>query len=192
MDERPLRIYVASSWRNTHHTHVVEVLRAEGHGVYDFKDPAHAFGWKDVAPAYHGGEVSASFYREMVRSQQAKDGFAADFGAMEWADVCVLVLPCGRSAHLEAGWFAGAGKPVHVYAPAPFEPELMYGMTRGVEAGLNEILEALDAAAPPPDHAPSREDTVALVKRLMQHIDGGTGHDVLSDADEWLRKYGGG
>lgn len=45
---------------------------------------------------------------------------------MKWADACVLLLPSGMSAHLEAGWFSGAGKPVAVLAPEIREPELMY------------------------------------------------------------------
>jgi len=36
--------------------------------------------------------------------------FHNDIKAMEACDACVLVLPCGRSAHTEAGWFAGRGK----------------------------------------------------------------------------------
>lgn len=36
---------------------------------------------------------------------------------MKWADTCVLALPCGRSAHLEAGWMSGAGKKLIVYMP---------------------------------------------------------------------------
>lgn len=38
----------------------------------------------------------------------------------------MLVLPCGRSAHTEAGWMAGRGKKVVVYIPKMEEPELMY------------------------------------------------------------------
>jgi len=30
--------------------------------------------------------------------------------ALRWCEACVLLLPCGRSAHLELGWAAGAGK----------------------------------------------------------------------------------
>lgn len=51
-----------------------------------------------------------------VRTQQS----------MQWADVCVMVLPCGRSANTEAGWMKGAGKRVMVYSPEKQEPELMY------------------------------------------------------------------
>ena len=31
---------------------------------------------------------------------------------MQEADFCVLLLPCGRSAHSEAGWMKGNGKKV--------------------------------------------------------------------------------
>lgn len=41
-------------------------------------------------------------------------------------DVCVMVLPCGRSANTEAGWMKGAGKRVMVYSPEKQEPELIY------------------------------------------------------------------
>jgi nucleoside 2-deoxyribosyltransferase len=48
--------------------------------------------------------------------------------ALNAADVTVLVLPCGRSAHLEAGYTAGQGKPVVILLDQTFEPELMYKM----------------------------------------------------------------
>lgn len=64
---------------------------------------------------------------------------------MEWADVCVLVLPCGRSAHLEAGWFAGKGKPVFVLTQDGEEPELMAKMCTEICTDWHDLLEKLDA-----------------------------------------------
>ena len=58
---------------------------------------------------------------------------------MEWADTCVLVLPCGRSAHTEAGWFAGAGKKVIAYIPEMMEPELMYKLFDAVTDTLDGL-----------------------------------------------------
>ena len=46
---------------------------------------------------------------------------------MQWADTGVLVMPCGRSAHLEAGYFVGAGKRLIILINDS-EPELMYKM----------------------------------------------------------------
>ena len=34
----------------------------------------------------------------------------------------MLVLPCGRSAHTEAGWMCGAGRRVIAYIPEMGEP----------------------------------------------------------------------
>jgi len=62
--------------------------------------------------------------------------------ALRDAEVVVLVMPCGRSAHLEAGFGAGAGKPVFIYNPPSVksEPELMYKMALGVTDDLIELL----------------------------------------------------
>lgn len=61
-----------------------------------------------------------------MRNPLAERQFEADLEALKAADTCVLVLPCGRSAHTEAGWMAGAGKRVIAYMPEMVEPELMY------------------------------------------------------------------
>ena len=63
--------------------------------------------------------------------------------ALEWADACVLVLPCGRRAHTEAGWMAGRGKKVVVYIPKMEEPELMYKLFDKVAGTLDEVIKAL-------------------------------------------------
>lgn len=69
--------------------------------------------------------------------------FAADLEALEWADTCVLVLPCGRSAHTEAGWMAGAGKRVIAYIPEMVEPELMYKLFDRVVGSIDNLIESL-------------------------------------------------
>ena len=62
---------------------------------------------------------------------------------MRRADACVLVLPCGRSAHTEAGWMAGAGKVVVAYIPEMAEPELMYKLFAGVAGTLDDLVRYL-------------------------------------------------
>src|SRR5688500_18691698 len=101
------RIYVASSWRNEHYQSVVEELRKAGHEVYDFKDTPHSFRWTDASPT---GAATIETYLEAMKTQIAIKGFEADKAALDWCDTCIMVLPCGRSAHLEAGYAAGQGK----------------------------------------------------------------------------------
>lgn len=121
------KIYVASSWRNPHQQAIIQALRNAGHEVYDFRNPAPGntgFHWSAIDPAWK--DWSPEGLRRGLGHEIAAEGFSFDFGAMEWADQCVLVLPTGRSAHLEAGWFMGQGKPVTILALEPIEPELMY------------------------------------------------------------------
>lgn len=142
------KIYVASSWRNTMQIAVVAALRAAGNEVYDFKNPREGetgFSWTDVGmPSYDrgtNGEVPEEEYLMALRHPIAVNGFESDFEAMEWADTCVLVLPCGRSAHLEAGWFVGNGRKLVILLDGPFvTPELMYRMADFVTPTLFDLL----------------------------------------------------
>ena len=121
------KIYVASSWRNSFQQDVVKFLRDVGHEVYDFKNPPHGrggFSWSDIDKNWEKWDIQ--MYKHALKHHIAIEGFESDFNGMKWADVCVMVLPCGRSANTEAGWMKGAGKRVYVYQPVPQEPELMY------------------------------------------------------------------
>lgn len=144
------RIYVASSWRNTEHPVVVEMLRQRGHEVYDFRNPRpgdHGFAWSEIDPSWEGWTPWR--FRQLLDDPIAVNGFASDFAAMEWADTFVLVLPCGRSAHLEAGWAVGAGKPTALLLHEDkFEPELMYRMAALIACDLNEVADWLDGLPP--------------------------------------------
>lgn len=139
-----MKIYVASSWRNSYQPSVVAYLVARGHEVYDFRHPApgnDGFQWRECDPYWQ--TWSASEYRAALQHPIAQSGFKLDMDALRWCDACVLVLPCGRSAHLEAGWAAGAGKRVVILLDATFEPELMYLMTAAVVSTLPDVQEAL-------------------------------------------------
>ena len=138
------RIYVASSWRNQYFPEVVKRLREAGHEVYDFRNPPHGgagFHWTDIDP--DAPNWTYAQYAEGLHHPLAERQFQADIDALTWADTCVLVLPCGRSAHTEAGWMAGAGKRVLAYIPEMVEPELMYKLFDGVAGSLEELVEKL-------------------------------------------------
>ena len=138
------RIYVASSWRNQYYPEVVQLLREAGHEVYDFRNPPHGgagFHWTAVDP--DAPNWTYAQYAEGLHHPLAERQFQADIDALTWADTCVLVLPCGRSAHTEAGWMAGAGKRVVAYLPEMVEPELMYKLFDDVAGSLEELVEKL-------------------------------------------------
>ena len=121
-----MKIYVASSWRNEKQQRIVALLRSIGHEVYDFSNPTegnNGFHWSDIDQNWK--DWSPSEFRDRLSHDIAIDGFGKDFDAMKWAEAFVLVMPCGRSAHLEAGWAIGVGKPTAILL-SDGEPELMY------------------------------------------------------------------
>ena len=138
------KVYVASSWRNPDHSAVVAKIRACCHEVYDFKNPAPGvtgFSWAEIDPNWKSWNESA--YIRALHHPVAKEGFYRDFDAMEQASVCVLLLPCGRSAHTEAGYMKGAGKKVFVLLTKPEEPELMYKIYDAIFENIHDLIYAL-------------------------------------------------
>lgn len=162
------RIYLASSWRNIEHRNYIHQLRGP-HDVYDFtsngvenpllidhtKAPsAAAFAWNKMDSDYK--HWTPSTYREqLLKSQVAAQGYVCDHRGMEWADTCVLLLPAGPSAHIEAGYMKGRGKRLIVCFPSDtmrflmkdeerkFEPDLMYLLADNIVIGIDELLDAL-------------------------------------------------
>lgn len=138
------RIYVASSWRNQYQPDVVKDLIQAHHEVYDFRNPPGkaGFKWSDIEGGWEAW--SRERYRELLTtSAKAAHGFIADYRGMQWADVGLLVLPCGRSAHLEGGYFNGANKRLIIFIPEPIEPDLMYLMAQHICLSMEEVLKVL-------------------------------------------------
>jgi hypothetical protein len=144
-----MNIYVASSWRNERQPEVVKALREAGHDVYDFREPAPGvtgFAWSDIDPNWQ--QWTPSEFRDALYHPIAVDGFNRDHDAMLWAEAFVMVMPCGRSAHLEAGWGTN-GEPTAILL-SNGEPELMYrlALISGGElcVDLDEVLAWADKA----------------------------------------------
>ena len=149
-----MNIYVASSWRNLSQPRIVHLLRDRGHQVYDFRHPAeddNGFSWAQIDPDWQAWNSRA--FPKALSHPLSEKGFTLDKEALDRADVVVLVLPCGRSAHLELGYAVGKGKLTAILlSPEQNEPELMYKMVDLItddEAVLFERLaaeKALEAA----------------------------------------------
>lgn len=131
-------LYVASSWRNKSYPLVIDMARGGAvavsnrynepeFGVYDFRTAAGAgFSWREVDEGWENWTMEE--YRQNLFHPAAERGWTHDIEALNRATACLLVGPCGRSAHLELGYIAGKGLPCAIYLPEPQEPELMYRM----------------------------------------------------------------
>ncbi|MDR4483803.1 MAG: hypothetical protein R3B95_11420 [Nitrospirales bacterium] len=143
------KIYVASSWRNSFQPEIVQLLRSKGHEVYDFQNPMpgnHGFSWSQIDPDWVNW-TPQKFADVVQKSPIAREGFKLDKNALDWCDTCVLVLPCGRSAHLEAGYACGQGKRVVFFLHEDrFEPELMYLLGNSLVCTHSDLLAAVQAS----------------------------------------------
>ena len=142
-----MKIYLASSWKNQHQPIVLATLQKAGHEVYDFRNPVpgYGFNWREIDAGWESWD--AEQYIAALSHPIAENGYRLDWDAMCWADVCVLLLPCGRSAHLEAGYFVGARKQllIHLGADEPVVPELMYKMADSIHHNSDTLKDRLKA-----------------------------------------------
>lgn len=121
-----MKIYVASSWKNSNWLQcVVDHLRYHGHEVDCFCEPRKdrfVFHFSEIGDLE---ELNAISFLEDKRSKKA---FEEDKKWIDWADCIVMVLPCGNSAHLEAGYAKGKGKKLYIISRfPPGEFDVMYG-----------------------------------------------------------------
>lgn len=143
-----IKIYVASSWRNEKQPHVVESLKLAGYQVYDFRHPAEeneGFHWSDIE--FNWKNWDANQFIGALNHPVAISGFVLDWNAMCESDACVMVLPCGHSAHLAAGFFVGSHKPLYILL-SDGEPELMYRMATGVCTDIGQIIKMIKSRYP--------------------------------------------
>jgi hypothetical protein len=68
------------------------------------------------------------------------------------AAATVLVLPCGRSAHLELGYAIGYRQHTIVYMPEMMEPELMYKLVDHICTSLDDVVKVLREEQAKHDH----------------------------------------
>jgi len=137
-------IYVASSWRNSLQQDFVKLFRGAGHEVYDFRNPPNksGFAWSEIDPNWM--HWTANDYIKSLKHPRAIEGFNSDMDALKKCEACVLILPCGRSAHLELGWAVGAGKATAILTQDGQEPELMVKMCDLVTSSVAELIFWLD------------------------------------------------
>jgi len=140
------RIYIAASWamRNIAIT-LAQRLRTEGFEVDCFCDNTtgrYIFNFKDIV-GNHPEEWDAL---RMLMEPEVKKAFAEDKKWLDWCDTCILLLPSGRSAHLEAGYVKGCGKKFYIYGEfLHSEWDVMYGFADGLYpfAQINLLIKKL-------------------------------------------------
>lgn len=153
------RIYISSSWNNKIHTYLVMLLRQQGHKVYDFKNlnnnqDGHSI-IEDIIKslrlesAYKQGILSPEDNDKILSDKKVVKCYSEHLKAIQDADTCILLLPCGKSSHIEAGYLAGIGKRVFVYdTNTHVSPELMYLTLNGYFHNIDDLINAINEPVP--------------------------------------------
>ena len=82
---------------------MVEILTAEGHDVYDFRNPKDHIHERDTG--FHWSDIDSEWmtwtpkqFIDALDHPLAEAGFKSDMDALTNAEALVLMMPCGRSA----------------------------------------------------------------------------------------------
>lgn len=144
--EKPKKIYLIGSLRNPTVRHIAEKLRALGFEVFD---DWHAAG-HDADDKWQEYETARGrTYKQALAGHFAKTAFNMDKTHLEASDIGVLVMPAGKSGHLELGYMLGAGKPAFIlFDKEPERFDLMYQFATGICFSEAELMEELNVFAP--------------------------------------------
>lgn len=102
------KIYLIGSLKNPKVPQVAASLRKEGHYVFD--------DWYAAGPEaddyWQKYEVAKGHnYKEALAGHAANHVYHYDKGHLDSNEMAILVLPAGKSGHLEFGYMIGSGKP---------------------------------------------------------------------------------
>lgn len=155
-------IYLIGSLRNPRVPEIAKVLRDAGHEVFD--------DWYAAGP-----EADDYWMRyEQARGHDFKAALAGFAGQhvyqydkehLDRAGVGVLLLPAGKSGHLELGYLIGQGKPGYILLEG--EPErfdVMYNFASGVFTNLSDLLKVIGGSIDADVRVPLQGGTLTPVR----------------------------
>lgn len=135
------RIYVIGSLRNPEIPNVGNALREVGLDVFDdwFAAGPHA---DDCWQEYETKRGRS--YGEALQGAAARNVFAFDKRHLDSSDMALLVMPAGKSGHLELGYMIGKGKPGYVlFDKEPERWDCMYQFAEGVFFNVADCIRGI-------------------------------------------------
>jgi nucleoside 2-deoxyribosyltransferase len=83
-------------------------------------------------------------YKQTLQSYAARHIYEFDKHHLDRCDAAVMLMPCGKSGHLELGYTIGRGKPGYIlFDQEPERVDVMYGFATDVFFNREELFEAL-------------------------------------------------
>jgi hypothetical protein len=134
-------VYLIGSLRNPEVNRIAAAIRELGYEVFDdwtAAGPTADDSWRDYE------KQRGHTYPQALRGFAAKHVFAFDKFHLDRANIAVLLMPAGKSGHLELGYFLGTGKPGYVlFDQEPERFDVMYQFATGVFLEEQGLLDAL-------------------------------------------------
>lgn len=135
------RIYLIGSLRNPCIPFIAKQLREAGHEVFDdwFSGGREA---DDEWQRYE--KVRGRSYTAALAGEHARNVFEFDLEHLHWCNTGVLVMPAGKSGHLELGYLIGQGKRGYVlFQEEPDRYDVMHRFATGVAFSVEELVRQL-------------------------------------------------
>lgn len=112
------------------------ILRADGLTVYDdwWSAGEHA----DSEWRKHE-QLRGRSFAEALKGEHAQNVFQFDKKLLDQSDAAVLVMPAGKSAHIELGYMVGRGKRTAVLLTEPDRFDVMYAFADTVVETVEEL-----------------------------------------------------
>lgn len=131
------KIYLIGSLRDKRIPEIANELREKtGYEVFDdwfAPGPRADDHWKEYETA------RGRTYAEALRGYAATHIFEFDKHHLDDSDIGVLVLPSGKSCHLEAGYIV-RDKPLYVLMDKPDRYDVMYLFATGIAFNMDELI----------------------------------------------------
>ena len=138
---KPKVVYLIGSLRNPEINRLAAAIRELGFEVFDdwtAAGPTADDSWRDYE------KQRGHNYVQALQGYAAKHVFALDKAHLDRADLVVMLMPAGKSGHLELGYSLGKGKPGFVlFDQEPERFDVMYQFATGIFLEEQKLLEAL-------------------------------------------------
>lgn len=135
------KLYVIGSLRNPEVPKIAQAIRTKCN--IEVFDDWYAAGpeaddyWRDYEKS------RGHSYEEALKGYAARHVFSFDKHHLDTADAALLVLPAGKSGHLELGYVAGQGKPAFILLDDPERWDIMCQFASVVTPSLDEIVNTI-------------------------------------------------
>lgn len=132
-------IYLIGSMRNPEVPRIAKLLREQGLEVFDdWHSPGE--NTDECWQAYE--RFRGRNYKEALNGYHAKHVFEFDKAHLDRCDYVLLVLPAGKSGHLELGYVIGTGKPGFILlTEEPERFDIMYNFATDIFLSVEEVME---------------------------------------------------